>query len=188
MASIPEHLKRFRDLFEFRVWTGARPEEAELFGKDNVNWETGEIWILTGKKRKRDGGTPRSRYFRIKSLGPRFEELLKSLVAHPATGRYFCNPMTGAPYAARYVLNVFGKASVAAGISKRLPVTPYDLRGTFATHRAMVVRSFRQLQTEMGHSSPKSIEHYLASASHHRPQESIFYGIPEAESQTLVSL
>jgi hypothetical protein len=33
----------------------------------------------------------------------------------------------------------------------------------------------------MGHSSPKSIEHYLASASHHRPQESIFHGILESE-------
>ena len=102
-------------------------------------------------------------------------------MAHPMSGLYFCNPKTGEPNDARHVLNVFDKAVDAAKIVKRLPVTPYDLRGSFATHRAMVVRSFRQLQTEMGHSSPKSIEHYLASASHHRPQESIFHGIPESD-------
>lgn len=28
-------------------------------------------------------------------------------------------------------------------------VTPYDLKGTLAMHHAMVVSSFRQLQTEM---------------------------------------
>jgi len=62
-------------------------------------------------------------------------------------------------------------------------VTPYDLRGTFATHRAMVVNSFRQLQTEMGHLSPKSIEHYLASASHYNREDSIFAGSSEEQKQ-----
>ena len=73
------------------------------------------------------------------------------------------------------------KAIAAAGIEKRLPPSPYDLRGTFCMHRAMVVKSFRQIQTEMGHASPKSIEHYLAVAGHHRMAESIFNGIPDGD-------
>lgn len=54
LRSVPDKLLRFRQLFEFRIWTGARPEEATLFGKNNVDWSTGEIWLLTGKKRKKD--------------------------------------------------------------------------------------------------------------------------------------
>lgn len=183
LGRIPEQQLTFRNLFEFRIWTGARPEEAEQFGKDNVNWETGEIWLLTGKKKKKAAGNPRRRYFKIKSLGPRFEALLRSLTPHPVTGLYFCRATTGKPYISRYVLKVFDKAVTAAGITKRLPLVPYDLRGTYATHRAMVVRNFRQLQTEMGHSSPQSIEHYLDSATHYRPTDSIFYGVPAQEGQ-----
>ena len=178
---IPDKFKTFRDLFEFRVWTGARPEEAASFGRENINPEMEEIWLNTGKKRKKDAGIVHKRYFKIKSLGPRFEVLLKSLTPHPGSGLFFCNPETGKPYTSRYTLKVFGTVMQATGIKKRLPVTPYDLRGTFCTHRAMIVKSFRQLQTEMGHLSPQSIEHYLAAASHHQPEESIFFGIPTPE-------
>jgi len=178
LGGVPDSLKRFRDLFEFRIWTGARPEEAALFGKGNVNWETGELWLHIGKKRKKDAGIIHKRYFKISSLGKRFEALLKGLTPHTGSGLYFCNPDTGLPYTSRYILKVFDAAMERAGVTKRLPVTPYDLRGTFATHRAMMVRSFRQIQTEMGHLSPQSIQHYLASGSHHKPEDSIFYGIP----------
>jgi integrase len=181
LGNLPDGLKRFRDLFEFRIWTGARPEEAALFGKNNVNWETGEIWLHTIKKHRKDTNPNTRRYFKIKSLGPRFEALLKSLVPHPVSGLYFCNPKDGNPYVARYVLKVFDRAISATGITKRLPVVPYDLRGTFAMHRAMVIKSFRQLQTEMGHSSPKSIEHYLDAANHTMPKDSIFYDVREAD-------
>jgi len=64
----------------------------------------------------------------------------------------------------------FGKAVVAAKLGRR--VVPYDLRGIFCTHRAMVVKSFRQLQSEMGHLDPKSLENYLAEASKCDPRES----------------
>lgn len=177
LSKIPDTHLNFRNLFEFRIWTGARPEEAAHFGKDNVNWETGEIWILSGKSRKKNVGNAHRRYLKIKSLGPRFETLLRSMIPHPVSGLYFYSKETGEPYSPRYVLKVFARAIKDAGIAKRMPVVPYDLRGTYATHRAMVVKSFRQLQTEMGHSSPKSIEHYLDSATHHLPSESIFYGI-----------
>lgn len=187
LGKMPDTHSLFRNLFEFRVWTGARPEEAELFGKDNVNWETGEIWILTGKKRKKDAGNARRRYLKIKSLGPRFEELLRSLTPHPVSGLYFCNQETGVPYSSRYVLKLFNKAITEAGITKRKPVVPYDLRGTYATHRAMVVRNFRQLQSEMGHASPTSIQHYLDSATHYLPTDSIFYGISVQEPEELPS-
>jgi integrase len=183
LSKIPEAQRIFRDLFEFRIWTGARPEEAEQFSKNNLSWESEEIWILTGKRRKKDAGVIRKRYFKIKSLGPRFEELLRNLKPHPATGLYFCHPETGLPYSHRYVVKVFDKAIEAAGITKRASVTPYDLRGTFATHRAMVVDGFRQLQVEMGHLSPKSIEHYLAAASHYRPEDSIFYSAKLTDSE-----
>ncbi|MEE8425102.1 MAG: tyrosine-type recombinase/integrase, partial [Elusimicrobiota bacterium] len=109
--------------------------------------------------------------------GPRFEELLKSLTPHPKSGLYFANPETGKPYCPRYLQKVFQKAVIAAGIEKRLPLRSYDLRGTFAMHRAMIVRDFRQLQTEMGHRDAGSLQNYLAEAGQYDPRESIFYGV-----------
>ncbi len=148
-----------KDLLEFRILTGARPTEALLFSKDNVERDNGEIWLQTLKKR---GKRIHKRYFSIKSLGPRFEALLNRIKPHPVTGLYFCQP-TG---------RLFAKIRGAAGVPH---VKPYDLRGTFAMHRAMVVRNFRQLQTEMGHSSPMSIQSYLDEASRFRPEDSIFF-------------
>lgn len=115
--------------------TGARPDEAAQFGNDNINWETGEIWLLTLKKRKRSIGGLRRRYFAIKSLGPRFEELIKKLVAHPETGLFFVNRASGKPYAPRYVQEVFHGAVNAAGIVKRVSLVPYDLRGSLPASR-----------------------------------------------------
>lgn len=109
------------------------------------------------------------------SLGPRFQELLLSLVAHPETGLYFCNPETGQRYVARYLQLTFTKAAEAAKLGRR--VTPYDLRGTFAMHRAMVVKGFHQLKTEMGHLDAKSIQNYLDEVAACDPRESIFHGV-----------
>ena len=49
-----------------------------------------------------------------------------------------------------------------------------------------MVKGFRQLQTEMGHLSPESIEHYLAVAGHYKPEESIFYGTGEVKPERSV--
>ena len=161
----------FKDLFEFRILTGARPSEASLFGKENMNHESGEFWIQTLKKR---GKKIHKRYFQIKSLGPRFEALLNRLKPHPVSGLYFCRP-SGEAYKVDSIDGVFAKIRDAAGLPN---VKPYDLRGTFAMHRAMVVKNFRQLQTEMGHSSPMSIQSYLDEASRFKPDESIFFEAP----------
>ncbi len=175
LPCFPYHL---RPLFEFRVFTGARPGEANQFGKENIDWNKGEIWILNSKRKKGSRNSER-RYLNIKSLGPRFEELLRNLTPNPASGLYFCNPKTGNPYAGDYLARAFKNALRKSGISK--PAVSYDLRGTFATHRAMVVRHFRQLQTELGHSSPASIQHYLDQAQRFDKKESIFYGIEELQ-------
>ena len=172
LDKVPSHLRAY---FEFIVWTGARPDEACQFGRDNISTDGKEIWIITTKKRKTDGDANRKRRFRVASLGPHFQELLTSLVAHPETGLFFCNPATGRRYVARYLQLTFKKAVAEAGIERR--VVPYDLRGTFAMHRAMVVNSFRQLQAEMGHGDPKSIQNYLDEAATCDPKESIFYGV-----------
>jgi integrase len=175
LICLPEHL---RFLFEFRILTGARPGEANQFGKENIDWEKGEVWLLNSKRKKTSRKNER-RYLKIKSLGPRFGELLKSLTPHPVSGLFFCNPKTGNPYAGVYLARVFRKALLKSGVNK--PAVSYDLRGTFATHRAMVVKHFRQLQTELGHSSPDSIQHYLDRAQRFDEKESIFYGIEELQ-------
>ncbi len=169
------HFEENHKLFaEFRIWTGARPGEASQFGRENINWERGEISLLNSKQKK---GSRRltHRYLKIKSLGPRFEELLKSLVPHPVSRLFFCHQDTGKPYSRIHLARVFKKALQKSGINKK--AVAYDLRGTFAVHRAMVVRNFRQLQVELGHASPESIQHYLNQATHFDPKESIFYGI-----------
>lgn len=164
-----------REITEFRILTGARPTEALRFGQENVDCERGEFWLQTLKKRKE--GTHK-RYFSIASLGPRFDKLLKGLRPHPETGFFFCRA-DGKPYPLITVQHGFVRARKLAGLDK---VIPYDLRGTFAMHRAMVVKNFRQLQAEMGHGNPMSIQSYLDEASRYRKEESIFYEFgPENE-------
>ena len=157
-----------RDLMEFRVLTGARPSEAAVFGERNVDRSKDELWVVTLKKRTA-GDHPR--YFAISTLGRRMLKLLDRLKAHPKTGLYFCQP-SGEPYKLDMVEHSFQRVR---GLAKLNHITSYDLRGTFAMHRAMVVKSFRQLQSEMGHSNPNSIQSYLDSASRFSPEESIFY-------------
>ncbi|OGS00543.1 MAG: hypothetical protein A2V88_05590 [Elusimicrobia bacterium RBG_16_66_12] len=157
-----------RNLIEFRVLTGARPTEANMFGQANVDLRRGEIWLHTLKKRT---NLVVKRYFEIASLGPRFQALLQRLTPHPVTGLYFYNNETGKPYEIDSIDRVFVKVRHAAKLDH---VTPYDLRGTFAMHRAMVVKNFRQLQTEMGHSNPMSIQSYLDEAGRFRKADSIF--------------
>ncbi|MBI3550891.1 MAG: tyrosine-type recombinase/integrase [Elusimicrobia bacterium] len=164
-----------RDLIEFRVLTGARPTEANMFGTANVDLRRGEIWVHTLKKRT---NLVVKRYFEIASLGPRFEALLQRLKPHPVTGMYFFNRM-GKPYAIDSIDRAFVKVRRRAKLDH---VTPYDLRGTFAMHRAMVVKNFRQLQTEMGHSNPMSIQSYLDEASRYRIEDSIFADAADAAS------
>lgn len=158
-----------RDIVEFRILTGARPSEALHFGKQNVDTARGEIWIRTLKKRD---GKEHRRYILIKSLGPRFAALLKRLKPHPVSGLYFANP-NGNPLSLWNMEHKFLAARDRAGLGH---VIPYDLRGTFAMHRAMIVKNFRQLQTEMGHGNPQSIQSYLDEASRFAPEESIFFG------------
>ena len=119
----------------------------------------------------------RKRYLTIKSLGPSLEALLRRLKPHPVTGLMFAQPETGQPYCDRYLLTAFQAAVRKASIVKRKLPRPYDLRGTFATHRAMMRISFRQLQIELGHSSPISIRNYLDEATHCTEKDSIFFGV-----------
>jgi integrase len=93
------------------------------------------------------------------------------MTPHPETG-YFFFKRAGRPYSLSQVEHLFSKAREAAGLGHTIP---YDLRGTFAMHRAMVVKNFRQLQTEMGHGNPQSIQSYLDEASRYRVEESIFH-------------
>lgn len=157
-----------RDLLEFRVLTGARPSEALTFGEPNVDWRRDEFWVRTLKKR-----TPgdHRRYFSISGLGPQFIGLLKRLKPHHKTGLYFCRP-DGSPYKLDFIEHCFSRVRKIAGFDH---MTSYDLRGTFAMHRAMVVKSFRQLQAEMGHSNPNSIQSYLDEAARYLPEDSIFH-------------
>jgi len=156
------------NIVEFRILTGARPSEARFFGKENVDRDKDEIWLQTLKKRD---GKEHRRYISIKSLGPRFKALLARLAPHPQTG-YFFFKRNGQPHSISHIEHHFAKARNDAGLKQ---VIPYDLRGTFAMHRAMVVQNFRQLQTEMGHGNPQSIQSYLDEAGRYRKEDSIFY-------------
>jgi site-specific recombinase XerC len=102
---------------------------------------------------------------------------------HPVTGYFFFSSRNGRPYSLSQVEHRFDVARRRAGLEH---VISYDLRGTFAMHRAMVVRNFRQLQTEMGHGNPLSIQSYLDEASRYRVEDSIFH-TPPAEGRPSAS-
>lgn len=160
----------FRDLGEFLVLTGARIGEALLFNHRQVDWERREIELVTFKKRGKEREAV-YRYLSIDSLGPRFIALLRRLSAHPKSGYYFAgrrgNPL---PYA--WTRNHLSEGAQKAKFSW---LRPHDLRHTFAMHRAIVVRDFRQLQMELGHEDPASVQSYLDNTSRMRREDSIFY-------------
>ena len=42
-------------------------------------------------------------------------------------------------------------------------------------HRAIFIRDFRQLQMELGHEDPDSVQSYLDNSSRMKREDSIFY-------------
>ncbi len=169
-----------KPLVEYMVLTGARIGEALDFRKGDVR--NGKLYVPTEKQGR--SAREQMREFDIASLGPRFTALLARLTPHPETGFYFYalgHAGTGGALSYNYFQTLFSRARKAAGLAgdgstERLH--PHDLRGTFAMHRAMVINSFRQLQAELGHGNPRSMQAYLDRARQFDPKESIFYVEP----------
>ena len=161
----------YTGLFEFAAYSGARLNEVLVAHKDDINWERGELRLLTLKRRKR---AKVYRYLSIKEIGPRLESLLKRLRPHPESG-YFFAKRNGQPRDSDHIDHVFGVVRKRA----KLPQFHFhDLRHTFAMHRAMTQITFRQLQIELGHASPQSVQAYLDEAGRFEPEQSLFYRAP----------
>ncbi len=163
----------FHDLAEFLVLTGARIGEALLFNCRNVDWERREVAIITFKKRGK-GREEVYRYLSIDSLGPRFVALLRRLKPHPKSGFYFAG-RRGRPLHYSWVYKHLMTGAENAGFTW---LRPHDLRHTFSMHRAIVVRDFRQLQMELGHEDPTSVQSYLDNTARMRREDSIFCSPP----------
>lgn len=163
----------FRDLAEFLVLTGARIGEGLLFHQRQLDWERREIEIVTFKKR----GKTRDavyRYLSVDSLGPRAVALLRRLKPHPQTGYFFAG-RRGRPLPYPWTRTHLSQGARKAGFNW---LHPHDLRHTFAMHRAIVIRDFRQLQMELGHEDPASVQSYLDNTGRMRKEDSIFYVPP----------
>jgi len=159
----------FRDFAEFLVLTGARIGEALLFNHRNVDWERREVSIITFKKRGKEREEV-YRYLSIDSLGPGFIALLRRLKAHPESGFYFAG-RRGRPLPYSWVYKHLSAGAANAGLAW---LRPHDLRHTFAMHRAIVIRDFRQLQLELGHEDPASVQSYLDNTARMGREDSIF--------------
>jgi integrase len=165
-----------RAFVEFLALTGARVGEALDFRAEDIRGE--KILLPTEKQRK----PPRQamRAFTVSSMGPRFGRLLAQLKPNPRSGYvFYLKDGSTTPLSYSYLHHRFVEARRAAGLDH---IHLHDLRGSYAIHRAMVVKSFRQLQSELGHSDAKSIQSYLDRAEHFDPKESIFYTAPGAGS------
>ncbi|MDO8757296.1 MAG: tyrosine-type recombinase/integrase [Elusimicrobiota bacterium] len=158
----------FRDLFEFATYTGGRLNEVLQAHKDDINWDRGELRLLTLKRRTT---MKVYRYLSIKEIGPRLEDVLRRLKPHPETG-YFFTKRNGEPCNSDHIDHVFGSVRNLAGLKEN---RFHDLRHTYAMHRAMTLVTFRQLQIELGHASPQSIQAYLDQAVRFEPKQSLFY-------------
>lgn len=158
-----------RPLVEYMVLTGARIGEALDFRVGDLR--NRKLYIPTEKQ----GRPPREamRELDISTLGPRFAVLAAGLKPHPQTGFYFyASVAQGRCLSVSYANRRFVEARSRVGLEH---VHQHDLRGTFAMHRAMVVNSFRQLQAELGHGDPRSVQSYLDRARQFEPRESIFW-------------
>lgn len=157
---------------KFMTLTGARINEALDMKASDIRG--GYIYVPTEKR-----GKPMREFMRrlnIESLGPQFGALLSKLHPDPISGFLFpSTKLAGRRMSDSMVGKYFKAACIAAGLDD---FHAHDLRGSFTMHRAMVVKSFRQLQAELGHGSPHAIESYLARAEHFDPTESVFYMPP----------
>ncbi len=163
----------YRDFAEFQILTGARIGEGSLFNARDVDRQRREIQLMTLKKRGKDKEQA-YRYLSIDGLGPRFKALLQRLKPHPKTGYYFSGKK-GQPFPYTYLRGRLVKAARTTFPWLRV----HDLRHTFAMHRAIVIRDFRQLQMELGHEDPLSVQSYLDNTSRMTPEDSIFFTPPE---------
>lgn len=181
LAACPEDLRR---LVAFLALTGCRIGEALESRAEDVKVEpqaedakVARGILLLPTKKRRVPARDCMRRLNIESLGPRFESLLPTLVATDASGRLF--PFTYSDVNERFIT-----ARRAAGLDH---VHLHDLRGGFAVHRALVVKSFRQLQYELGHRDAKSVQAYLDRAEQFDPRDSIFYRPPQPWVDTKVA-
>ena len=157
-----------KPLVEYMVLTGARVGEALDFRVGDLR--NGKLYIPTEKQ----GRSPREamRELDAATLGPRFAVLMAGLKPHPQMGFYFyANANRRTCLSVSYTNRRFVEARTAVGLEH---VHQHDLRGTFAMHRAMVVGNFRQLQAELGHGDPRSVQAYLDRAVQFDRSESIF--------------
>ena len=167
---LKDNPSQMRHFAEFLILTGARIGEGLQFKKRDVDWERREIKIITFKKKKAREKV--YRYLSIDSLGPRFVSLLKNMKPHPATGCYFYGARGGgSPLPYQWARRQLVRGARKAGFDW---LRPHDMRHTFAMHRAIVVRDFRQLQMELGHEDPVSVQSYLDNTSRLKAEDSIF--------------
>lgn len=166
---------------EYLVLTGARVNEALDFRLGDIR--SGKLYVPTQKQGR--AARDRMRELDVASLGPRFADLLTRLKPHHQSGFYFHatlrEPDKSTAMSDSYAGRRFTEARHAAGLDH---IHMHDLRGTFAMHRAMVVNNFRQLQAELGHSNPASMQAYLDRARQFDPKESIFYVPPANDTST----
>ena len=167
---------RYLPFIEFVTYTGARRNEALFFKKGDIDWSRKEVRLATLKKRNRKNA---ERFLSIKGIGPRLEQLLPRLKPHPESGYYFAATKSGKPWQGHNIDATFKTLRDMAGLEE---FHLHDLRHTFAMHRAMTRITFRQLQIELGHSSPQSIQAYLDQAVRFDAKQSIFYREPEKMS------
>jgi integrase len=169
IAAAAKHMGgKYQALFEFAAFTGGRLNEVLPAHKDDVNWDRGEVRLLTLKRRTT---MKVYRYLSIKEIGPRLENLLRRLKPHPVTGNFFAK-RNGEPCNDDHIDHVFRDVCDLAGLKEN---RFHDLRHTYAMHRAMTHVTFRQLQIELGHASPQSVQAYLDQAVRFEPQQSLFY-------------
>ncbi len=159
---------KYVDFIEFVTYTGTRLSEALSANVQDIDWKRKEIRLTTLKKRRRGRA---ERFLSITEIGPRLERLLSRLKPHQQTGNFFARK-DGLPWKKRSAEGFFANIRKRAGLEQ---FRIHDLRHTFAMHRAMTKVTFRQLQIELGHSSPQSIQSYLDQAVRFEAKESLFY-------------
>ncbi len=175
----PKGSPLFRHLAEFLILTGARIGEALLFNARQVDWQRREVELVTFKKRGKERDAV-YRYLSIDSLGPRFISLLRRMTPHPRTGNYFAG-RRGEPLPYPWVYKHLAQGGRTAGFDW---LRPHDLRHTFAMHRAMAIRDFRQLQMELGQEDPASVQSYLDNTARMRSEDSLFRAPPSPPTLT----
>jgi integrase len=161
IAPFLENLRPWaKDAARLILLTGLRLDEARFLEWQDIDLETGELWV---RNKPELGFSPKNGKERVVALPP---ELIEELRLEQEEKGWVLRGKNGGQLDRRTFQDAVAAAGKAAGLSKR--ITPHVLRHTYGSHLVMRGVDIQTVKDLMGHSSITTTAIYLHTDPKHR--------------------